>query len=352
MQTDNLSDHTGEWLRGAGPESDIVLSSRARLARNLSQYPFTSRASDEQKRELEAFLKRKVMAASLTPDMRYVNLEHIPSVDRLLLVERHLISREHAAAEGARGVAFGRRETISLMVNEEDHLRIQVIASGLQLKEAWHDIDTVDRTLEKELNYAFSTRFGYLPACPTNVGTGLRASVMLHLPALAMTRQIEKVFNAVSKLNLAVRGLYGEGTQASGDLYQISNQITLGHTEEDIVERVSSVIPKISDYERRAREALLNENREKLQDRVSRSYSLLRSAYVISSEETMHLLSQVRMGVNLRLLEDVPIKTINELFVLALPAHLQKLEGTDLDSEQRNVVRARFLRERLATHTP
>jgi len=262
-------------------------------------------------------------------------------------VERHLISREHAGGEGERGVAFGKSETISVMVNEEDHLRIQVIRSGFELKEAWKTIDEVDNKLEKRLSYAYSSRFGYLTACPTNVGTGMRASVMMHLPALGMTHHIEKVFNAVMKLGLVVRGLYGEGTQVSGDLYQISNQFTLGKSEIEIIEIIEGVIPRITSYERMARKALISENREQLEDRIWRSYGMLKVARIISSEEIMHLLSQVRMGVNLGIINDIEMKTLNELFILTLPGHLQKLEGRELTSQQRNIIRAAYVRKRL-----
>jgi protein arginine kinase len=233
------------------------------------------------------------------------------------------------------------------MVNEEDHLRIQAIRSGFELKDTWRTIDEIDTILEKRLNYAYSSRFGYLTACPTNVGTGMRASVMLHLPALGMTKHIEKVYNAVSKLGLVVRGLYGEGTQVSGDLYQISNQFSLGKAETEILEIIEGVIPRITSYERMARRALLAENKAQLEDRIWRSYGMLKVARMISSEEIMHLLSQVRMGVNLGLISDVEIKTLNELFILTLPGHLQKLEGKELDSTQRNIIRASLTRKRL-----
>lgn len=347
MKISDLADNTGEWLRGTGAESDIVISSRIRLARNVARFPFLSRANVKQKREIEEIVRNKIKEAEITSDLRYINLANIDPVERLFLVERHLISREHAGGEGERGVAFGKSETISLMVNEEDHLRIQVIRSGFELKEAWKTIDDVDNKLEKKLTYAYSSRFGYLTACPTNVGTGMRASVMLHLPALGMTHHIEKVFNAVMKLGLVVRGLYGEGTQVSGDLYQISNQFTLGKSEPEIIEIIESVIPRITSYERMARKALIAESREQLEDRIWRSYGMLKVARMISSEEIMHLLSQVRMGVNLGIINNIEMKTLNELFILTLPGHLQKLEGRELNSQQRNIIRAAYVRKRL-----
>ena len=347
MKISDLTDNTGEWLRGTGHESDIVISSRIRLARNVARFPFLSMANVKQKKELEETIRDKIKDADISQDLCYLNLADITPVDRLFLVERHLISRDHAGGEGERGVAFGKSETVSLMVNEEDHLRIQVIRSGFELKEAWKTIDEIDNKLEKRLNYAYSSRFGYLTACPTNVGTGMRASVMLHLPALGMTHHIEKVFNAVMKLGLVVRGLYGEGTQVSGDLYQISNQFTLGKSETEIIEIIESVIPRITSYERMARKSLVSESREQLEDRVWRSYGMLKVARLISSEEIMHLLSQVRMGVNLGIIKDIEMKTLNELFILTLPGHLQKLEGRELNSTQRNVIRASYVRKRL-----
>ena len=343
-----LYNKTGDWLRGTGPEADTVISTRIRLARNLASFPFLSRANIEQKREIEGLIRQKIKRTNDTKDFHYIRLSDISAVDRLFLVERRLISREHAGGDGERGVAFGKSETISVMVNEEDHLRIQVIRSGFELRETWKVIDEIDNILEKELKYAFSPTFGYLTACPTNVGTGMRASVMLHLPALGLTHHVERVFSAVGKLGLIVRGLYGEGTQVLGDLYQISNQFTLGKSEAEIIEIVESVVPNITSYERMAREALVTDNRKQLEDRVWRSYGMLKMARMLSSEETMHLLSQVRLGVNLGLIKDLSLETLNELFILTLPAHLQKLEGKELEATQRNEIRATFVRKRLS----
>jgi protein arginine kinase len=347
MNLDNLTHTSGEWLRATGPESDIVISSRVRLARNLAAFPFTNRASAYQKAEIEGLLRDRVAKLELDPRLDYVNVPGLSPLDRQFLVERQLISRELASAEGPRGVAVGPKETVSLMINEEDHLRLQVMRSGFALDEAWSDIDRVDDMLEQRVSYAFSEEFGYLTACPTNVGTGMRSSVMLHLPALVWTKQIEKVFRALQKINLAVRGLYGEGSRASGDFYQISNQVTLGKSETGILAEIREVIPQIITYERQARTALLRESRQALQDRVSRAFGTLCSATMMTAEETMDLLSSVRLGVNLSLLDDITIATVNELFIHTQPAHLQKLMGALLDGEERNAARARYLRTRL-----
>jgi protein arginine kinase len=347
MNLDTLTQNSGEWLRGTGPEADIVISSRIRLARNLSTFPFTNRASAHQKAEVENLLRDKLAKVDASPRLDYVLVPTLSALDRQFLVERQLISRELANAEGPRGVAVSPSETMSVMVNEEDHLRLQVMRSGFSLYEAWQDIDRLDDLLEQKVNYAFSEEFGYLTACPTNVGTGMRASVMLHLPALVLTKQIEKVFRALQKINLAVRGLYGEGSRASGDFYQISNQVTLGKSETTVLNEIREVIPNIIEYERQARSTLTRESRPALHDRVSRAFGTLQNATMMTSEETMELLSSVRLGVNLGLLEEISISAVNELFIQTQPAHLQKIIGSALDGEERNSARARYLRGRL-----
>lgn len=233
------------------------------------------------------------------------------------------------------------------MINEEDHLRIQVMQSGFDLPGVWTQINEIDDLIEQHVTFAFDDRLGYLTACPTNVGTGMRVSVMLHLPALVITRQIEKVFRSLQKINLAVRGLYGEGSQAMGDFYQISNQITLGRSETELIDQICEIVPVIIDYERQARDFLVKESHENLHDRVSRAYGILRTAQTISSEETMHLLSSVRMGVNLGLIPDLAIPKLNEMFIYTQPAHLQKLAGSELGVVDRNIERARYLRRHL-----
>jgi protein arginine kinase len=348
MNLDDLAHTCGEWLRASGPEADIVVSSRIRLARNLAAMPFTNRASAYQKAEIEGLLRERVTHLELEAPLTFLSVATMSPLDRQFLVERQLISRELATTEGPRGVALDGRERISVMINEEDHLREQVMRSGFALDEAWQEIDRVDDLLEQRVTFAFSEELGYLTACPTNVGTGMRASVMLHLPALVWTKQIEKVFRALQKINLAVRGLYGEGSRASGDFYQISNQVTLGKSETDILKEIREVIPQIITYERQARATLLRESRQGLQDRVSRALGTLQSATMMTSEETMDLLSSVRLGLNMALLNDVvTIATVNEVFLNTQPAHLQKLTGSALDGEERNAARARYLRNRL-----
>jgi protein arginine kinase len=348
MNLDGLLPNLGEWLRGTGPESDVVVSTRIRLARNLANAPFSTRATNAQKGEIEARAREAILAANLPGNVQYLSVNGLPMLDRQFLVERQIISRELSSVlEGPRGVAFDDRESASIMVNEEDHLRLQVMRSGFALDDAWEQINALDDALESKLTYAFHDQFGYLTACPTNVGTGLRASIMLHLPALGLTKEIEKLFRSLAKLNLVVRGLHGEGSRASGDLYQISNQVTLGKSEPRILQEMRETIGGILDYERQARDVLLKERRQAEHDRVARALGTLRSATMITSEETMELLSTVRLGIQLRLYDDIPATTINQLFIHIQAAHLQKIMGGPLDGEERNAARARYLRNRL-----
>ena len=350
MNLDDLTRASGEWLRGTGPESDIVMCSRIRLARNLNDFPFINRASRSEKADIEAHARAAIAASG--EDLAYLELNQRSKLDLQFLVERQLISRELQNADYPRGVAIGPHENISVMVNEEDHLRIQVMHSGLSLHDVWEQINALDDRLEEKLPYAFSPQLGYLTACPTNVGTGIRVGVMLHLPALVQTKQIDKVFRALQKINLAVRGLYGEGTQASGDFYQISNQQTLGKSELELIRNLTEVVPQIIEYERTARQKLVSERRQHLHDQVSRAYGLLKTAHTISSEETMLLLSSVRLGINLGLIDDLEIPTVNELFIQTQPAHLQKIQGKPLEVDERAVARAAYLRSRLSNGRP
>ncbi len=380
MDLDSLLSVPCGWLEGTGSESDVVVSSRIRLARNLAHYPFLSRATNNSRTEIERLLKdgiskalspqrkrnQEVLEAALGElpasrstttepverpsysDLQFVDVDDLSRLDRQFLMERQLISRELSEGHGPRGVVIGDRQQTSIMINEEDHLRMQVLRSGFNLSVCWEEMNALDDAIEEEVAYAFHEQFGYLTACPTNVGTGIRVSVMLHLPALVQTREIQKVFQAMQKMGLAVRGLYGEGSQAMGDFYQISNQVTLGKSEPEIVELVSNVVPNIIDYERRVRQALMAENQAGLHDQVARAYGILRNAQTISSEETLHLLSSLRMGHNLKLIDVPDISLANELLIYTQPAHLQKKLARELNSAERNTARAEYLRERLS----
>jgi protein arginine kinase len=338
----------GEWLSGRGPDADIVISSRVRLARNVRGHRFLIQAPEEERGELEQELRGILARVDFGEEMVYIPLQTTGAIEAEVLVERHLISRELARADGPRAVCCSPGEGTSIMVCEEDHLRLQVLRSGFQLDAAWEAADGLDDRVAKHVEYAFSSRYGYLTCCPTNVGTGMRASVMMHLPALVYTKHIEKVFGAGGKMGLAVRGLYGEGTQAEGDFFQISNQVCLGVSEADVLEKLARIVPSFVDYERKVRDQLARTDRAALEDKVWRAYATLRAARTITSTETLELLSAIRLGVNLGLLpKPLTIETVNELFVSSQPAHLQKLGGGPLEPKQRDVARASLLRKRL-----
>jgi protein arginine kinase len=346
VKLDDLIATPSPWLSPGGPQGDIVLATRVRLARNIAGRPFSTRLRPDERAELETQLRAAVMKA-LGAKSTWFELAEMSEIDRRCLVERHLISRELAAADGQRGVGIDAAQHVAVMANEEDHLRLQVYSPGLQIEETWRDADHIDDRLEEQVAYSFSPKLGYLTACPTNLGTGMRASLMLHLPALVLTKQIEKVFRAVARLRLAVRGLYGEGTQATGDIYQISNQASLGRSESDILKTLSSVIPQIIAYEQQARDVLATESPHALDDRIFRSWAILTHARTISSEETLTLLSAVRLGVHLGRLKNVEIGAVNELFLLTRPGHIQKLRGADLAEADRDIARADYVRKRL-----
>jgi protein arginine kinase len=325
----------------------VVMSSRVRLARNLQGAPFPGWAKKtDRQRALEVIMG----AAVALPEMQGClsqSMDSFTALEKQLLVEKHLISREHAAKNVGSGVAINKAETISLMINEEDHLRMQALLPGFCLGEVWETIDRVDSGLESKLDYAYSPKLGYLTACPTNVGTGIRASAMLHLPALVIAEQINQVIQAVNKLGLAVRGLYGEGTEASGNLFQVSNQTTLGEREQDLIERLRKVINQIIEHELNARQALLEKRPHMIYDQVGRAYGVLTNACIQTSKEAMNLLSMLRLGLDLDLIRGLNHGLIDELFLTTQPAHLQKQAHQKLTAEQRDVLRASLLRERL-----
>ncbi len=371
MKLTDISSDINEWFDGSGPLADVVISSRIRLARNLAGYKFLSKCTNIEKAEILHKLKNVIMSLDLGDEIFYISVDEAPELNRSFLVERHLISHHHAFGKGPRGAVIAHREFFTAMINEEDHLRMQVLKPGCQLSECGTQINGIDDMIESKLDYAFSSRYGYLTACPTNVGTGVRISVMLHLPALKMTGQIEKFLNATRDMSLAVRGLFGEGSQAAGDFYQLSNQVTLGVTEADIIASFEkAVIPEIIDYEMAARRKLLAADADVLDDKIARAMALLRNAHLISSQEAMLLLSHLRLGVNMHdnmgastpAIEQLcsivrakgaadphrpAIAKINKLFMLTLPAHLQLNYGKPLDPTHRDVLRAQIIRAAL-----
>ncbi len=347
MKIEQLLNHTGEWLRGTGPSANIVMSSRIRLARNLASLPFPSRST---KKDLENTLESMEKAIKHVPFLKGATLfrmHDLDQVDRQMLVERHLMSHEHASNPDGKGLLVSSEEVVSIMINEEDHLRIQVMRSGLNLTEGWDIINAIDDAFSKEVKFAFLENWGYLTSCPTNTGTAMRGSVMMHLPALVMTKQINKVLAAISKLSFASRGFYGEGTQASGNFYQISNQVSLGHSELDIIQNINGLIRQVIEQEEQARQALLLQNRPMLEDKICRCWGLLKTARIISSQEAIELFSMVRLGVDMGILKDVNHKALNELFIVIQPAHLQKIEGKKLNAFERDTKRASVIRQKL-----
>ena len=337
-----------ELSANGGPEDHIVLSSRVRLARNISGVPFPGRAKKASREETCEAIKPSVSGASAMRGGFSIGMGDLKALDKQLLVERHLISREHAAKGGGSALVLNKDETLSVMVNEEDHLRMQALLPGMQIKQVWQKIDRFDTSLEKKLEYAFDGSYGYLTACPTNLGTGIRVSAMLHLPGLVLTDQVNQIVQAVTKLGHAVRGLYGEGTEALGHIFQVSNQMTLGESEADIIERIHKVVLQIIEHETNARATLQQGKPKELFNHIGRAYGVLANAHIVSSKESMNQLSLIRLGVKLGMFEDLETSVVDELFLVTQPAHLQQLVGEKLSGEERDVQRADLLRSRLS----
>jgi protein arginine kinase len=344
-----------KWMEAGGPVAEVVLSSRIRLARNLDGLPFPHRMNDAQAEQLIGQVEtgvKEINLMGLSSTVELHRLADTPLLERQVLVDKHLISPQQAQEAGGKAVAISEDESISIMVNEEDHLRIQCMAPGLQLTEAWRLASLVDDALEQKLNYAFHAQRGYLTACPTNVGTGLRASVMMHLPGLVLTQQAGRLFHNLSQLGLVVRGLYGEGTEAAGHVFQISNQTSLGKIESEVIEHLGAVATKVIDAEKKARQHLYGEMRLQIEDRVGRSYGVLTTARILTSEEAMKLLSDVRLGIDLGMFPTLTYRVMNELMVAMQPAFLQKMEGRELNALERDVKRATLIRSKLGSQTP
>jgi protein arginine kinase len=369
MKLTDISNDINEWFSGAGPLSDIVMSSRIRLARNLAGHKFVSCCSNEEKARVLDTLREVLLSLDIQDELYYFSVDQTSDVSRDFLVERHLISRHHAGAKGPRGVVIARGEHFTGMINEEDHLRIQVRKPGCQLTECAALIDRIDTLIEEQVEYSFSSQYGYLTACPTNLGSGVRISVMLHLPALKITGHIQKCLNAAKDMNLAVRGLFGEGTEATSDLYQMSNQVTLGISEASMIKEFEDkIIPEVVGYEQAARQELLDKRSDLLNDKISRATALLQSAHLISSQEALTLLSHLRLGVSMKesfgastsavdklyslfhAEGDEPVNpraVINRLFMLTLPAHLQINGGQALEAQSRDSLRAKIIKSSL-----
>ncbi len=348
--TKNIHDFLTPPARGLqtdGPNMSIVLSSRVRLARNFEEFPFPEHASEAQR---EAVLEKALETVQSVPQMAgsfSCAMSDLDGLDKNILMERHLISREHAAKSSGSGLVVGKGEHLCVLINEEDHLRMQALCPGLQLMAAWKAVDELDTALESKAKYAFDSKLGYLTACATNLGTGIRVSAMLHLPGMALRDSISQTIQAVGKLGLAVRGLYGEGSEALGNIFQISNQRTLGETEREIIEKLNKVLAQIIEQEKNARALLLEKKPKSLCNQIGRAYGILSNAYTIASKEALNLLSLIRLGIDLEFFPESYRTTVDELFVLTQPAHLRRNYNEKLTPEERDAIRADMLRERL-----
>lgn len=340
-----------DWMKGGGPEADIVLSSRIRLARNFDSIPFPLIATEEQLQKVTKEVG-DLLGKSKTPNdlgtLELLVMDQLKELVKKVLVEKHLISPALANESKAGAVVLSENESVSIMVNEEDHIRIQCLFPGFQLQDAWYQANSIDDWFEHHLDFAFDEQKGYLTSCPTNVGTGLRASVMMHLPGLVVSGQINRILPAINQLGLAVRGIYGEGSEALGNIFQISNQITLGRSEIEIIDDLANVTKQLIAQERQSRQTLLDSARLKVEDKIYRSYGILSQARKMESKEAMQRLSDVRLGIDLGLIQGVSSTILNELIVLTQPAFLQQYAEELLSTDQRDERRASLIRERLS----
>ncbi|MFW6456892.1 MAG: ATP--guanido phosphotransferase [Planctomycetota bacterium] len=342
-----LSNNQCAWLRG-GESADVVLNSQVGFARNIAGYPFLSRADDRVIARIEELVRNNIMDIKVGEDVEYHRLDEMDSVTRDLLVERQLIGGEYAEADWPRGIAYSGDESVSIRVNEEDHLRIQVLHGGVDLRKAWEKARETDERLAARIPYAFSSQYGYLTACPTNVGTGMHASVVVHLPAMGLAKEMDKIIQLCNDNCCDVQGLYGDGSYASADVYRLSNQVTLGKREQDILDDMLDILDRIIGFERKARRVFSTRDGEHLRGRVMRAITMLRSAAELSCEESLNLLSQVRMGIEVGELEEVGEDEINQLLLLTLPAHLQTMDNRMSGRNELKKIRAEYLKKALA----
>lgn len=352
MSLHHFMEHAvSEWMRVKGPQSDIVFSSRIRLARNLTSQPFPMLSPNSQAQKVVQMVEKALQASKGHPilgNAELIRMDQLTDLQKKVLVEKHLISPHLAEESHAGAVILSQDEAVSIMINEEDHLRIQCLFPGLQLHDAWNVADSLDDWFEQYLTFSFDEKMGYLTACPTNVGTGIRASVMVHLPALALTQQLNQLIPAITQVGLAVRGIYGEGSEALGNLYQVSNQTTLGLSETDIIDKLQGVVRQMIEHEQHARKHLQEVSSIQLEDRIFRSYGQLRTARIIDTREAMKYLSDVRLGIDLGLIRELPANVMNELMVMTQPGFLQQYAKNRLDPNERDIRRAILIRERLS----
>lgn len=348
-----INQAVSSWMSAEGPDSDIVMSSRIRLARNFDEFTFPTLFNNDEANKVITSIEELTGQNPLTElgESEFLKMDEIQPLQKRVLVEKHLIS-PHLAEESSHGACLlSENEEISIMINEEDHIRIQCLFPGLQLTEALSIANQVDDWIEGNVNYAFDEKYGYLTSCPTNVGTGLRASVMMHLPGLIITQQMNRIVPAINQLGLVVRGIYGEGSEALGNIFQISNQITLGKSEEDIVEDLKSVVKQLISQERSAREALAKTLNIELEDRVFRSLGVLENSRILETKEAAQCLSDVRLGIDMGMLKNIPKTILNELMILTQPGFLQQYAGGPLRANERDVRRAALIRERIKLET-
>ncbi|MGC6606619.1 MAG: protein arginine kinase [Lentimonas sp.] len=332
--------------------SPVVLSTRVRLARNLAEIPFPERATSAQRRDVLSKCARQLAMLKYMKNSAFFDVAQLSDLEKQVLVERHLISRELCENEEGSGVIINKDQTCAVMINEEDHLRIQFLKSGFNLNSIWKQMDEFDGELEKQLDVAFSAEFGFLTACPTNLGTGLRASVMMHLPGLVVSEQMERVIRAVNQLGITVRGLFGEGSDATGHVFQISNQQTLGESEAEIITRLGNVLKTVIDHEVNARSKYLEENRAKLLDKIGRAFGVLQNVHFLSSNEAMNLLSLMRLAVDFNMLPEANRSDVDRLFIECQPGHIQYAAHEGIEPEFRDIARAEKLREEFRHLTP
>ncbi|MBU1320343.1 MAG: protein arginine kinase [candidate division Zixibacteria bacterium] len=345
---EELVDKPAKWLQADGTDAAIVLSSRIRLARNVADIHYPDRASDEMQAKAKEYVRSALEEKGMLDIGKLYESETIDDLDRNFLIERHLISPEFLRTSTNRALYVRDDESVSIMINEEDHLRIQSFQSGLEIQTAMNNAERTDHELGNKLEYDFSSDYGFLTSCPTNVGTGLRASVLIHLPGLVLTNEIDGVLSQITKVGLAVRGFYGEGSDVLGNIFQVSNQTTLGRKEEDIIGSLEEVTRQLMAHEENARTTLIRDAGEEIKDKIWRAYGILKHARVLSSGEAMNLLSAMRMGVAMGILDMLPLRLINEIMLLVQPAHLQKLLNEELSPSERDSRRAQLVRERLA----
>lgn len=344
---DELYNKVPGWLSAKGPEAEIVFSSRVRLARNLSGARFPHHASRSELTQIFGRVSEKSADVESFRGSEHFAIEALSHEERILLAERHLLSRDVLSTPEQRGVRISEDQSLSLLINEEDHLRVQALSPGFQLEPAWHRIADLDNELDERLEIAFSDRYGYLTTCPTNTGTGMRVSVMMHLPGLVHRKEVSKILEALRAINFTIRGMYGEGSEIMGNFFQISNNATLGMREEEILEKLEKTARNVVKYEKQARESLLDKARTLLEDKVWRAYGLLKNARILSTKETLSLVSAVRFGIGQGFIKDISLEQLNQILVYSQPIHVQSWVGEELEPIDRDFARAELIRERL-----